>query len=71
MGMPWILGNRIFAMRIRLDPERMRAHSLSSENVMKARQGCRMIGSPERLGGSTGKTWQTKEYELTYIGRYN
>jgi multidrug efflux pump subunit AcrB len=27
---PWILGNRIFAMRIRLDPERMRAHNLSS-----------------------------------------
>ena len=30
-----------------------------------------MIGSPGRLGQATGKTSQSKEYVLTYIGRYN
>ena len=30
-----------------------------------------MIGSPGRLGQATGKTSQSKEYVLTYIGRFN
>jgi multidrug efflux pump subunit AcrB len=65
--MPWILGNRISAMRLRLDPERMRAHNLSSDDVMKALQGCRMMGSPQRLGQSMGKTWQTEDRSMIYV----
>ena len=30
-----------------------------------------MIGSPGRLGQATGKTSQTVEYVLTWVGRYN
>ena len=30
-----------------------------------------IIGSPGRLGQATGMTSQTKEYVLTYVGRYN
>src|SRR5271168_4881597 len=71
MGIPRNLGNRIFAMRVWLNPERMRAYSVSSEDVMKALQEQSMIGSPGRLGQATGKTSQSKEYVLTYIGRYN
>src|SRR5271168_2113660 len=71
MGIPRNLGNRIFAMRVWLNPDRMRAYNLSSEDVMKALQEQSMIGSPGRLGQATGKTSQSKEYVLTYIGRYN
>jgi HAE1 family hydrophobic/amphiphilic exporter-1 len=71
MGIPRNLGNRIFAMRVWLDPDRMRAYKLSTEDVMKALSEQSMIGSPGRLGQATGKTSQTKEYVLTYIGRYN
>ncbi len=71
MGIPRNLGNRIFAMRVWLDPERMRAYNLSTEDVMKALSEQSMIGSPGRLGQATGKTSQSKEYVLTYIGRYN
>src|SRR6202522_1124529 len=71
MGIPRNLGNRIFAMRVWLDPDRMRAYNLSSEDVMKAVQEQSMIGSPGRLGQATGKTSQSKEYVLTYVGRYN
>ncbi len=39
IGSATILGNRIFAMRIRLNPDRMRAHNVSSEDVMKALVG--------------------------------
>lgn len=71
MGIPRNLGNRIYAMRIWLDPERMRAYSISSDDVMKAIAEQSIIGSPGRLGQATGKTSQSKEYVLTYIGRYN
>jgi HAE1 family hydrophobic/amphiphilic exporter-1 len=71
MGLPRNLGNRIFAMRIWLDPDRMRAYNLSSDDIMKAVQEQSLIGSPGRLGQATGKTSQSKEYVLTYIGRYN
>src|SRR4029078_4344271 len=71
MGIPRNLGNRIFAMRVWLNPDRMRAYSLSSEDVMKALSEQSIIGSPGRLGQATGKTSQSKEYVLTYVGRYN
>ena len=71
MGIPRNLGNRIFAMRVWLNPDRMRAYKLSSEDVMKALAEQSVSGSPGRLGQATGRTSQSKEYVLTYIGRYN
>jgi HAE1 family hydrophobic/amphiphilic exporter-1 len=71
MGIPRNLGNRIFAMRVWLDPDRMRAYDVSTDDVMKAIADQSVIGSPGRLGQATGKTSQSKEYVLTYIGRYN
>ncbi len=71
MGIPRNLGNRIFAMRVWLNPDRMRAYNLSSEDIMKALSEQSIIGSPGRLGQATGKTSQSKEYVLTYIGRFN
>ncbi len=71
MGIPRNLGNRIFAMRVWLNPDRMRAYNLSSEDVMKALSEQSVIGSPGRLGQATGRTSQSKEYVLTYIGRFN
>src|SRR6187401_116190 len=71
MGIPRNLGNRVFAMRIWLDPDRMRAYNVSAEDVMKALSEQSIIGSPGRLGQATGKTSQSKEYVLTYVGRYN
>ncbi|HEX4132279.1 MAG TPA: efflux RND transporter permease subunit [Pirellulales bacterium] len=71
MGIPRNLGNRIYAMRVWLDPDRMRAYDVSTEDVMKALSEQSVIGSPGRLGQATGKTSQSKEYVLTYIGRFN
>src|SRR5208282_5306653 len=71
MGIPRNLGNRTFAMRIWLKPDRMRAYRISAEDVMKAVAEQSVIGSPGRLGQATGRTSQSREYVLTYIGRYN
>src|SRR3954465_3058542 len=71
MGLPWNLGNRSYAMRIGLNPERMRVYNISVEDVMKAVAEQSIIGSPGRLGQATGMTSQSKEDVLTYIGRFN
>ena len=71
MGIPRNLGNRTFAMRVWLKPDRMRAYKISTEDVMKALAEQSVIGSPGRLGQATGMTSQSREYVLTYIGRYN
>lgn len=70
VGRANILGNRAYAMRVELDPDRMRAYNISSDEVMKALYDQSMIGSPGRLGQATGVTSQTFEYVLTWIGRY-
>lgn len=71
MGIPVNLGNRTFAMRIWLNPERMRAYDVSVDDVMEALAEQSIIGSPGRLGQATGMTSQSKEYVLTYVGRFN
>src|ERR1700741_3881131 len=53
MGLPRNLGNRAFAMRVWLKPDRMRAYKLSTEDVMKAMAEQSVIGSPGRLGPAT------------------
>ena len=71
MGIPRNLGNRAYAMRIWLNLDRMRAYNVSCEDVMKAVAEQSVIGSPGRIGQATGMTSQSKEYVLTYIGRFN
>src|SRR5581483_5837565 len=71
VGRAQILGNRAYAMRVELDLERMRAYKVSSAEIMEAIEKQSMIGSPGRLGQATGKTSQTIEYVLTWVGRYN
>jgi HAE1 family hydrophobic/amphiphilic exporter-1 len=71
VGSAKILGNRAYAMRIELNLDRLRAYSISAEEVMKALAEQSMIGSPGRLGQATGRTSQTVEYVLTWVGRYN
>lgn len=66
-----ILGNRQYAMRIWLNPDRMRAYKVSIEEVMKAISEQSIIGRPGRLGISSGIAAQSKEYVLVHQGRYN
>lgn len=71
VGRAQILGSRQYAMRIWLNPDRMRAYNVSTEEVMDAIKEQSVIGSPGRLGQSSGKVSQSLEFVLTYVGRYN
>lgn len=66
-----ILGSRRYAMRIWLNPDRMRAYDLSVDEVMKAIGEQSIIGRPGRIGQSSGIAAQSLEYVLTYKGQYN
>ncbi|MHA3789929.1 efflux RND transporter permease subunit [Flavobacterium hauense] len=66
-----ILGSRTYAMRIWLNPERMRAYNVSTEEVMKALGEQSIVGRPGRIGQSSGIQAQSLEYVLTYKGRFS
>ena len=66
-----ILGSRTYAMRVWLNPDRMRAYNISVDEVMKALGEQSIIGRPGRIGQSSGIAAQSLEYVLTYKGRFN
>jgi hydrophobic/amphiphilic exporter-1 (mainly G- bacteria), HAE1 family len=71
VGVADILGNREFAMRIWLKPDRMLAYKVSADEVMKALGEQSLEASPGRTGESSGKKSQAFEYVLKYPGRYS
>ncbi|MDC0666438.1 efflux RND transporter permease subunit [Nannocystis radixulma] len=71
IGQARILGSRQYAMRIWLNPDRMRAYNVSPEEVQDAMADQSIIGRPGRVGQATGKTAQSLEYVLVWEGRYN
>ncbi|MAN02422.1 MAG: hydrophobe/amphiphile efflux-1 family RND transporter [Owenweeksia sp.] len=66
-----ILGSRRYAMRVWLNPDRMRAYNISIDEVMEALQEQSIVGRPGRIGQSSGIKAQSLEYVLTYKGRFN
>ncbi|UXP31219.1 efflux RND transporter permease subunit [Reichenbachiella agarivorans] len=71
VGLAQIIGSRQYAMRVWLNPDRMRAYNISSEEIMKALDEQSIIGSPGRLGRADSKRSEAIEYVLTYKGRFN
>ena len=66
-----ILGSRTYAMRIWLNPDRMRAYNVSTDEVMEALAEQSIVGRPGRIGQSSGIEAQSLEYVLTYKGRFS
>lgn len=71
VGYADILGNREYAMRIWLKPDRMLAYKISADEVMEALSKQSLEASPGKTGESSGKRSQSFEYVLKYSGRYN
>jgi HAE1 family hydrophobic/amphiphilic exporter-1 len=71
IGQARILGSRQYAMRVWLNPDRMRAYNVSADEVMEALADQSVIGSPGRIGRADGKQAEALEYVLTYQGRFN
>jgi HAE1 family hydrophobic/amphiphilic exporter-1 len=71
VGFADILGNREYAMRIWLKPDRMLAYKISADEVMKALDEQSLEASPGKTGESSGKRSQAFEYVLKYPGRFS
>jgi HAE1 family hydrophobic/amphiphilic exporter-1 len=71
IGQVRILGSRQYAMRVWLNPERMRAYAISPDEVMKALDEQSIIGKPGRIGRGDSKQAEALEYVLAYSDRYN
>ncbi|MFT3679376.1 MAG: efflux RND transporter permease subunit [Ferruginibacter sp.] len=70
VGFADILGNREYAMRIWLKPDRMLAYKISADEVMEALSAQSLEASPGKTGESSGKRSQSFEYVLKYTGRF-
>ncbi|MBB5395645.1 efflux RND transporter permease subunit [Mucilaginibacter sp. AK015] len=69
VGFADILGNREYAMRIWLKPDRMLAYKISADEVLKAIDEQSLEASPGKTGESSGKRSEAFEYVLKYPGR--
>lgn len=70
VGMATILGNREYAMRIWLKPDRMQAYKISADEVMKALAEQSLEASPGKTGEASGQRSQAFQYVLKYSGRF-
>ncbi|MBE5321164.1 efflux RND transporter permease subunit [Pedobacter sp. MR2016-19] len=71
VGFADILGDRDYAMRIWLKPDRMQAYKISVDEVMTALEQQSLEASPGKTGESSGKRSQAFEYVLKYSGRFS
>ena len=71
IGQVRILGSRQYAMKIWLNPDRMRAYGIATDDVMKAVAEQSIIARPGRTGQSSGQTAQSLEYVIVYDGRFD
>lgn len=71
MGLAEVSGSRAFAIRVWLNPDRLRAYKLSADDVLKAIDEQSVLARPGRVGLSSGKMAQSQEYVFTYKGWFN
>ncbi|HWY39045.1 MAG TPA: efflux RND transporter permease subunit [Bacteroidia bacterium] len=71
IGQVRILGSRQYAMRIWLNPDRMRAYNISPDEVMQAVSDQSIIGKPGRIGRGDSKQAEALEYVLAYTDRFS
>lgn len=71
VGQAKILGSRQYAMRVWLNPDRMRAYNISPDEVMEALNDQSVIGKAGRIGRGDGSRSEALEYVLAYSDRFS
>ncbi|MBC7485410.1 MAG: efflux RND transporter permease subunit [Cytophagaceae bacterium] len=69
VGFADILGNREYAMRIWLKPQRLDDYELSAEEVVAALRAQNLEAAPGKIGESSGRKSQSMQYVLRYTGK--
>ena len=71
IGQVRILGSRQYAMRVWLNPDRMRAYKISPEEVLESLSDQSIIGKAGRIGRGDSKQAEALEYVLAYSDRFS
>ena len=69
VGLAEIMGNREYAMRVWLRPDRMLAYKVGADQVVSAIQAQNVEAAPGRTGESSGQQAQPLQYVLRYTGK--
>jgi HAE1 family hydrophobic/amphiphilic exporter-1 len=69
VGYADIMGNREYAMRIWLKPQRLEAYQISAREVVEALRKRNLEAAPGKIGESSGKKPQSMQYVLRYTGK--
>ncbi len=70
VGFADIMGQREYAMRIWLHPDRLFAYKLSAEDIVQALRNQNVEAAPGKIGESSGKNPQAMQYVLRYTGKF-
>jgi hydrophobic/amphiphilic exporter-1 (mainly G- bacteria), HAE1 family len=69
VGFVDILGNREYAMRVWIKPDRLDNYGLSSEDVVFALREQNLEAAPGKIGEGSGRRAQSLQYVLRYSGK--
>jgi hydrophobic/amphiphilic exporter-1 (mainly G- bacteria), HAE1 family len=65
-----ILGQREYAMRVWLKPDRLLAYNISAQEVLETLEEQNIEAAPGQIGESSGIAPQSMQYALLYPGRF-
>ena len=63
------MGQREYAMRVWLKPQRMDAYEISAEEIIQSLRAQNIEAAPGKVGESSGKHPQALQYVLRYTGK--
>lgn len=70
VGFADIMGQREYAMRIWLQPEKLFTYKISPEEVIESLRKQNVEAAPGKIGESSGKKPQSMQYVLKYTGKF-
>jgi len=71
VGFADIMGSREYSMRIWLNPVKMHAYNISSQDIINSLKEQNIEAAPGKVGDASGKSPQSLQYVLKYIGKFN
>ncbi len=69
VGFADIMGQREYAMRVWLNPQRMDAYAISADDIILALKAENVEAAPGKVGESSGRSAQSLQYVLRYTGK--
>lgn len=71
VGFAEIMGQKDYAMRVWLNPDRMLAYNISTEEIIQALRNQNVEAAPGKVGESSGKRKNDLQYVIKYAGKFN